>query len=230
MEKQTLEHWLSEKPFELYLGAGFFGFYAHIGFVKALEERKLKPQRIHGASAGAIVGAFLAHSYTAIELEKIFLKINRSDFWDPGLGMGLLKGLKYHELLTEYLPASFNELEIPLEISLFDMFSLCTRVFKSGDLRSAVRGSSAFPGLFHPVKIENRYYIDGGVADKLPDSESRLLVQSFGKWSSLRKTENHAIISLKNLPLSGPTRMHLAREIIDLAYLQTQQLLLLEAF
>ncbi len=221
----TLEQWLREKPFELYLGAGFFGFYAHVGFIKALEEKNLKAQKIHGASAGAIVGAFLAHSYTAAELDEIFLKINRADFWDPGFGAGLLKGQKYHDLLAEYLPESFHDLKIPLEISLFDVFSLRTRIFKSGDLRSAVRGSSAFPGLFQPVRIEKKYYIDGGIADQWPGSETRLLVNSFGLRALLKTTENQAIVSLKNLPLSGPTRMHLAREIIDLAYLQTQELL-----
>lgn len=222
---QTLENWLKESPFELYLDAGFFGFYAHIGFIKALEEKQLHPQKIHGASAGALVGAFFAHNYTVCEIEQIFLKINRTDFWDPSLGFGLLKGQKYHHLLAEHLPQSFEELKTPLEIRLFDVFSLRTRVFKSGDLCKAVRASSAFPGLFQPVKIGNKFYLDGGISDRLPKSENRLLVHKFNKRPVSDVTEHTALLALKNLPQSGPQRMHLAAEIISGAYQQTQELL-----
>ncbi len=39
MHEPTLREWLSEEPFSLALSAGFFGFFAHAGFVSALEER-----------------------------------------------------------------------------------------------------------------------------------------------------------------------------------------------
>lgn len=41
----TLQTWLEENPFTLALSSGFFGFYAHAGFLKALEERGLAPER-----------------------------------------------------------------------------------------------------------------------------------------------------------------------------------------
>ncbi len=221
----TLENWLREEPFELSLGAGFFGFYAHVGFLKALEEKNLKPLKIYGSSAGAIVGAFLAQGYSATKIEEIFTKITRQDFWDPGIGAGILKGHKYHQLLNEYLPKSFNELKIPLEVAVFDLFSFCTRIFKSGALYPAIRGSSAFPLLFQPVKIGTRFYLDGGIGDQLGLSErssnGRLLVHCFG-MANLKDRSSAVVLSLKNLPKSGPAKMHLAAEIIEKAYRETK--------
>lgn len=224
-QQTTLGQWLRTEPFELYLGGGFFGFYAHVGFVKALEEQKLKAAKIYGASAGAIVGAMLANAYSAIEVEKIILDIKRTDFWDPGLGFGLLKGKKYNEILARYLPANFSDLKLPLEVTVFDIFSFRIRAISSGDLRGAIRGSSAFPGLFQPVKVEKKIFMDGGLFDFFPNHKNRVLAHCFGKTETVKKVENRFVLSLKNLPRSGPTKMHLAQEIIDLAYDQTSKLL-----
>lgn len=225
MMKPTIAEWLHSAPFELYLGAGFFGFYAHVGFVKAIEEAGLKAKKIYGASAGAIVGAMLANGYTAAEVERIVLEIQRQDFWDPGLGFGLLKGNKYHKLLLRFLPEDFNALKLPLEITVFDVLSLRFKNVSSGDLCGTVRGSSAFPGLFHPVKVQSRIYMDGGLFEKFPVHEERVLAHCFGRSQTFEKKENRFVMSLKSLPRSGPTKMHKAEEIIGKAYSQTKKLL-----
>jgi NTE family protein len=222
---KTLEHWLNENPFELYLGAGFFGFYAHTGFIKALEEKDIKPKKIHGVSAGAIIGAMAAHSLSASQIEQIVLQIKKEDFWDPGFGLGLLKGEKYHELLARHLPEKFQDLHLPFEVAVFDLFSFRNRKLKEGDLRSAIRGSSAFPGLFQPVKTSDGYFLDGGIFDRFPAKETPVLAHCFALTSGLTKNGNHVKVSLKNLPRSGPNKMHLAKEIIEESYEQTKQLL-----
>ena len=53
----NLGDWLSDAPFSLALSAGFFGFYAHAGAIRALEEAHLAPTAVCGASAGAILAA-----------------------------------------------------------------------------------------------------------------------------------------------------------------------------
>jgi len=221
----TVKDWLHSGPFELYLGAGFFGFYAHVGFVKAIEDAGLKAKKIYGASAGAIVGAMLANNYSATDVEKIVLEIQRKDFWDPGLGFGLLKGKKYHDLLLKYLPASFADLKLPFEVTVFDIFSLRFRNLDSGDLCAAVRGSSAFPGLFQPVKIQDKIFMDGGFFERFPPHQERVLAHCFGKSQSVNRLNNRFVVSLKNIPRSGPAKMHLAEEIIEKAYWQTKKLL-----
>jgi NTE family protein len=221
----TVKEWLHDEPFELYLGAGFFGFYAHVGFVKAIEEAGLKAKKIYGASAGAIVGAMLANDYSATDVEKIVLEIQRKDFWDPGLGFGLLKGKKYHELLLKYLPSSFGDLKLPFEVTVFDIFGLRFKNLSSGDLCAAVRGSSAFPGLFQPVKIQDKIFVDGGLFERFPQHKGRVLAHCFGKPHSVKQVDNRFVVSLKNIPRSGPAKMHLAEEIIQKAYWQTKKLL-----
>ncbi len=59
--------WLASEPFTLNLGAGYFGFFAHTGVLMALEELGLRPQRIVGASAGAIAGGLWGAGLRASE-------------------------------------------------------------------------------------------------------------------------------------------------------------------
>lgn len=52
---------LSSEDYALALTPGFFGFYGHIGVLKALEETNcLRPSHVSGSSAGALVGGFLS--------------------------------------------------------------------------------------------------------------------------------------------------------------------------
>ena len=58
---------LREKPFTLVLSAGFFGFFAHTGFLQTLEELELVPDRVVGASAGALAGGLWSAGLSARE-------------------------------------------------------------------------------------------------------------------------------------------------------------------
>ena len=50
----THHDWLAAAPYTLALGAGFFGFFAHTGVLRALEESgAARPRRVVGVSAGA---------------------------------------------------------------------------------------------------------------------------------------------------------------------------------
>jgi predicted acylesterase/phospholipase RssA len=52
---------LSSEDYAIALTPGFYRFYALIGVLQALEERGcLRPSHVSGASAGALVGGFLA--------------------------------------------------------------------------------------------------------------------------------------------------------------------------
>ena len=236
-ERHSLAEVLRKSGFDLSLGAGFFGFYAHLGFVKALEEHRLIPKKIYGSSAGAIIGAFWATGRTSEEIEEILLNIQRSHFWDPGVGAGLLRGIKYREILKQYLPESFEALKIPVEISVFNLGRLRTQIMQTGNLRDAVRASSAFPGLFQPVKIGNSYFVDGGLGDELAlggrETNETLLVHAFGEKPAMRASEKKLekqrgkkiVLNLKEIPSCGPHLMHLGHEIIERAYIQTRELL-----
>jgi NTE family protein len=224
---------LYSKPFTLSLSSGFFGFFAHAGFIKALEEKKLKPKMIAGSSAGALVGACVASGITASEMAAAFTKIKKSDFWDVSVGLGLVRGDRMERLFEKYMAPNFEALKIPLQISAFDLFALKTRTLDSGSVAKSARASCAVPGLFHPVYIDKRIYFDGGVADKMGlsgvDHNEFVVAHSLGRISGFesprvnrKNFSQYLQFELKNIPRSGPNHLHLGSEIIAESYRQTK--------
>lgn len=68
---------------ELVLGAGGVQGPVHIGVLRCLEERQLPIGMVSGASAGALIAAFVANGYDSKELKKIFLSEEfRYPSWD----------------------------------------------------------------------------------------------------------------------------------------------------
>lgn len=165
--KQTLEDWLREAPFTLTLSAGFFGFFAHAGMVAALDERDIAPARLTGSSAGAMVAGAWASGVGGAALGETLFEITRDDFWDPGVGFGLLRGRRFRTLLENTLGcASFDECRAPVALSAWRIRTRETEVFADGDLASAIHASCCFPGLLQPVRRAGGLYLDGGIADR----------------------------------------------------------------
>lgn len=231
----TLKSWLQSQPFSLALSSGFFGFFAHCGFVKALYEEGCIPTRLAGASAGAIIAGGLASGLQPADLEKLLLGIEKKDFWDPGLGVGLLKGEMLETSLATHFVKDFSEVRIPLHVSVFDIFGWRTRSLEEGSLLKAVRASCTVPFLFHPTRIQNRFYWDGGVQDKMAvaglNREDPVLchyLQSQGIFGSFETPQKGRLahrrlktVWLENLTSSGPDRLGLGQKIIGEAYEQT---------
>ena len=70
-----LYDWLEEQPFTLSMSSGFFSFFAHAGMLAALVDRGLKPAKLTGSSAGALVGGCYASGCSIDELkEQLFEK------------------------------------------------------------------------------------------------------------------------------------------------------------
>lgn len=157
---------LADCDFSLSLSSGFFGYFAHLGFILALEEKELKPRELSGSSSGALVAAGLASGRSAQELKDIFLSIEKKDFWDPRLGFGYLQGQRIEDLLNKYCVQNFADAHIPLHVSVFNIRSRKTEVLTTGPVAKACRASAAVPLLFHPVKLQGRLFWDGGIGDR----------------------------------------------------------------
>lgn len=225
----TLQAWLEANPFTLALSSGFFGFFAHAGFVKALEERGLAPRKVAGASSGSIVGGAVAAGLTAREIENLVLGVRLEDFWDPAPGLGFVRGKKIERLLTENFGADFSKLKIPLDVATFNIFKRKTEIFSSGNLARVIRASSAIPLMFHPVMIDGQLYWDGGIFDKMglgnTRSDETIFGHSLDASMAYERFERRKLITLKNLPRSGPRKLHLGPEILATAYKQTLEIL-----
>src|SRR5215475_7442622 len=120
----TLHEWLRQRPFTLVMSSGFFGFFAHTGVVSVLEEQGLRPARIAGSSAGALVGALWGSGIPAPRIREELLELRREHFWDLRPGLGLLGGRKFRELLERALPVrTFEETPVALALSVWDLLA-----------------------------------------------------------------------------------------------------------
>lgn len=218
----TLHAWLAEQPFTLALSSGFFGFFAHCGVVAALEEARLRPCRLAGSSAGALVAGLWAAGLSASDIERELVGLRRSDFWDPALGPGLLAGERFGTRLQDLLPvARFEDCRVPLAVSVFDLRALATQVVDRGPLAPAVQASCTFPLLFQPLRIDGRPYLDGGVLDRpglrAVRPTERLLYHHLASRSPWRRRNSPALriparphtatLVVEALPRLGPFRL-----------------------
>jgi NTE family protein len=150
-------------------GGGTRGF-AHVGFLKALNEEGIYPDIISGASAGSIAGSLYADGYTPDEMARFFKesKLRKYiEFVKPNGGMIKLTGLM--KMLINGLKAkTFEELKIPLIIAVCNLNKGEVEYISSGNLAKFVIASSTIPGLFQPSMIDDNYYVDGGAMDNLP--------------------------------------------------------------
>ena len=165
----------SKPRIALALGGGAAKGFAHIGVIKVLEANGIVPDMIVGTSAGSLVGALYASGMNAFELQRLGLALEESTFSDWTItGRGLLRG----EALANYVNAQLKNQPIEkmprsLAIVATDVRSGEPIVFQRGDTGMAVRASSAVPGVFSPVRIGDRDYVDGGLTHPVPAGVAR---------------------------------------------------------
>jgi len=159
----------------LVLGLGAAPGLAHIGVIKVLEQNDVRVDIVSGSSVGAFIGACYAKNRDVSEVEELFLNTDwkrMAELIDPKLSVlskGLLSGQKVKEFLESVIgDVEFKDLKIPLAIVATDLDSGEEVIFKEGSVLDAVRASISMPAVFVPVKIGNRYLIDGGSSNPLP--------------------------------------------------------------
>jgi NTE family protein len=168
--------------FSLALGVGGALGYAHIGVLRALEERRLKPALVVGSSMGALIAAGYALGESPDDLEREARSFSRLKFFTtdgaPAIGQpGLLtmRGLT-DRLRRQYAEATFDRARIPLAIVATDWRTGRKAVFTEGDLILAIRASIAVPGYIAPARGPGgAYYYDGGLTEPLPAPTAKSL-------------------------------------------------------
>ena len=162
--------------------SGFFGFFAHAGFLAAIRETEIRPSAYAGASSGAIVAAMAASGMNDGAIKEMLFGLKKTDFWDPDPWYvvlsnafrlfrgytGYLRGEGFARLLTKLPVRRFEECEKPLAISATNLSQRKQTIFAEGDLISAIQASGSVPVLFKPVEINGLLYIDGGITGKAP--------------------------------------------------------------
>ena len=161
----------------LALGGGAAKGFAHIGAIKALEAQGIKPDIIVGTSAGSLVGALYASGLDGFELQRLSLDMKESMLSDWSLpDRGVFKGEALQEFVNKTVRnRPIEQLPRKCAIVATDLQSGEMIVFERGDTGTAVRASSSVPGLFQPVRISGREYVDGGLVSPVPVRVARRL-------------------------------------------------------
>lgn len=163
----------------LVLGGGAARGFAHVGVIQVLERNGIRPDLLVGTSAGSLVAALYASGMSADELERAALGMDEATLADwtlPFGGRGMLRG----EALARYVRKAVDgqlleDLVMPLGVLATDLASGQGVLFRRGDTAQAVRASSSVPGVFAPVRIAGRDYVDGGLVAPVPVGHARAM-------------------------------------------------------
>ncbi|MEX2511625.1 MAG: patatin-like phospholipase family protein [Cyclobacteriaceae bacterium] len=160
----------ADKNIGIVLSGGGIRGVSHLGVLKALNEASIYPTHLSGSSAGAIVGAMYAYGYRPEEILEIIIQTNYFKFIRPAISWkAILKMDAVDSLYAKYLPENdFNALQLPMTVAATDLQKGQTVYFSKGPIIKALMASSCIPGMFEPILIEGKYYIDGGVLNNLP--------------------------------------------------------------
>jgi len=149
----------------LVLGAGASRGFAHIGVLKILEANRVPIHLIVGTSAGSLVGCMYAYGFNAFQLQSLSFPVEKADIIDLTVpDNGFVKGEKLEAFVNHMLKNTpIEKLRIPFYAVAADIQTGEEAVFASGNTGTAVRASCAIPGVFQPVRIGSRIYVDGGI-------------------------------------------------------------------
>ncbi|MFM9937961.1 MAG: patatin-like phospholipase family protein [Hyphomicrobiaceae bacterium] len=163
----------------LALGGGAARGWAHIGVLRALEQAGIVPDIIAGTSIGAVVGG--CHAADRLdELEGFVRDLTRRKvfgYLDINLaGSGLITGQRVVERLEGHLKG------ITIDGLARKFVAVATEIgtgheiwLSRGSLVESMRASYAIPGIFKPVRINDRWLFDGALVNPVPVSVCRAL-------------------------------------------------------
>ncbi|MDD5232299.1 MAG: patatin-like phospholipase family protein [Syntrophales bacterium] len=147
------------------LGAGASKGFSHIGVLKVLEANRVPVHMIVGTSAGSFVGSLYAYGFSAYQLQKMSMSMEKGDIVDLKMpDNGFIRGEKIESYINNLIQNTpIEKLRVPFYAVTADLASGREVVFGTGNTGTAVRASCSIPGIFQPVRIGNRIYVDGGV-------------------------------------------------------------------
>jgi NTE family protein len=162
----------------LALGGGFARGIAHAGVLKVFERFDIPIHCITGVSAGSIVAAAFASGAGPDEIARAGSSIRFRNVarWSISR-MGFVVSERMTVFLRRLLKHDcFDAMQIPLGVVATD---LCTGEAVSfrdtGDIFLPIRASCSYPGLFQPVRWNDRVLVDGAMSVEIPARLAREL-------------------------------------------------------
>jgi NTE family protein len=162
----------------LALGGGGARGFAEIGVLRVLEQEKIPISFVAGTSVGSLVGALYADTGSVLDAEFHAVTVTEEDLFDyralAVFSGGFVKGERLRRFVETNLKSrTIEQMKVPFAAVAVDAALGRAVVFRRGPVSSAVHASCAIPGVFVPVTIGERTYVDGGVVNPVPADVAR---------------------------------------------------------
>lgn len=163
---------MAGKRVALVLGSGGARGYAHIGAIRAVQERGHEVVAIAGTSMGAVIGGLLAAGkleeyvdwVSGLNQRDLLRLMDASPF-----GAGAIRLERVLARMSEILDgARIEDLPVPYTAVATDLGARREVWFQSGPVDVAIRASVAIPGVITPIMVNGRLLVDGGVLNPVP--------------------------------------------------------------
>ena len=177
---------MTQKPnaqlLDLVLGGGGIKGFAHIGVLRAIEEREVSIGKVIGVSVGALVASLYTNGFSPSAIEEVFFERLPQNFvpteWlrtlvpQRGKPTTAIFGniFDLQPSMAEFVTAQELEPQKDLAIVCYDLVSNKPHVFQNSDydLAEALAASCALPGLFRPCRQKGRLLVDGSLYQRAP--------------------------------------------------------------
>ena len=155
------------------LGGGGARGFAEVGVLRVLEAARIPMDRVAGTSVGSLIGALYADTGSVVDLEFTSVQVTAEDIFDRStlafFSGGFVKGERIETFLETHLKHKTIEgFAVPFAAVAVDLRTGEPVAFRQGPAARAIHASAAIPGVFVPVSIDGRTFVDGGVTDPVP--------------------------------------------------------------
>jgi NTE family protein len=163
----------------LALGGGGARGFAHIGIIRALLAKGIVPDVIAGTSIGAVAGGLYAAGHLD-GLEAWARALTRRSvfgYLDFSLsGSGLIRGDRLaNEIEGQVGQVAIDELPLRFAAIATEVGTGHEIWLTRGRLVDVLRATYALPGIFTPVRIGQRWLVDGALVNPVPVSAARAM-------------------------------------------------------
>ena len=167
----------------VFAGGGSLGA-VEVGMLAALTEADIRPDLVVGTSVGAANAVWFAANPSDVDgLATRWNGLSRRDVFPirPVRGLLGLLGLRDHlvpnSALRRLLEHSLGDLDlartrIAAHVGATDVLSGAEVLLSSGNAVEAVLASTAIPAVFPPIRLDDRYLMDGGAVNNNPVSHA----------------------------------------------------------
>lgn len=152
------------------LGGGCLRGVAHIGALKEILSHNICITHVAGTSSGAVIGGLYACGLQPDHMIDALKSLSIRKHLDLSFNFkGCLKGDKIYKTLLKLTDSKhFSDLAIPLSVVCIDLNSGKLTVINKGEVAKALRASIAIPGIFSPIKIDEKVLVDGYILNNNP--------------------------------------------------------------